>query len=459
MKVPIPLLLAAFAFFTLACGGKGTEEKGSVKAGKPRSKLVSVTPTKSHPAPAPLPIAPMHAGRVPQVDAVRDAAAGYRPAPAEYGEPDWDHVRLIVAEHLALAGRDLSRQSASRGDWKECARRYLEAASSVESVPLTKPAVTPVRDVLLAGLRRDAAVCDALASGRPPATSAGFTGFRSRYFGLVQRAEHGDDVRDAAESIGQELDAATAGSLAEEAPPASAAPAAQALWLARRWDDTVDPLVVSEPWGPWTVDERPRQIRGLRVAIDALAAGESTGLHLRPAAALARQATDWSTEEFVRTPLADAWGDVGGFAIPHAIRRLQESAAEAEARAAGLKPLLERWPTTREGELPRAVAGAITRYQALPEGLRYFYTLSVQNAAVRQLARDGHFLLAAEIVASQRPARALDWYAPDRAAVILALEGRLRVLAADKEAEARLRASIAESRAFLAFIDRCQAPP
>lgn len=452
MKVPLPILAAALLGLGLACGGNGDADKGTTKAEKSNTKAEAKTPPKSWPTPAPLPIPPLQGGRVPQVVASRDAATSHRPTPTEYGEPTWDHVRLIVAEHLALTGRDLARQSASRGDWKECAKRYLEAATTVAAVPLANAAVTPVREVLVAGLRRDAALCDSLATARPPVDSLGFTGFRARYFHLVQRAEHGDDVRDAAESLGRELDAAADGSLAEEAPKASAAPAVQALWLARRWDDSVDPLVISEPWGAWTVAERPRQIRGLRVAIDALASGESTGLYLRPAAALSRQATNWSTAEFVRAPLPDAWGDVGGFAVPHVVRRLEESEAEARARATGLEPLLERWPTTREGELPRAVAGAVASYETLPEGLRYSYTLSVQNAAVRQLARDGHFLLAAEIVSKQAPPRTLDWYAPDRAAVILGLEGRLRVLAADKDAEGRLRAAIAESQAFLAFI-------
>lgn len=453
MKPPLLVLVAALGFFTLACGGKGGAAKGEGKSAKPVAKVETPAPKKGWPAPAPLPIPPLQGGRVPQADARRDAAASYRSTPAEYGEPDWDHVRLIVVEHLALAGRDLARQSASRGDWKECSKRYGEAAGAVEAVPLGNAAVTPVRDVLLAGLRRDAALCDALANARPPADSPGLTGFRARYFRLVQRAEHGEDVRDAAESLGRELDVAGERALADTAPKPSEAPATQALWLARRWDDTVDPLVVSEPWGPWTVAERPRQVRGLRVAMDALAAGESTGLYLRPAAALARQETSWSAAEFTRTPLADAWGDVGGFAMPHVVPRLEESAAEAKARAAALEPLLERWPTTREGELPRAVAGAVSRYAVLPEGLRYAYTLSLQNAAIRQLARDGQFLLAAEIVAGQLPLRGLDWYAPDRAAVVLGLEGRLRVLAADKDAEKRLRAAITESQAFLAFVN------
>lgn len=422
-------------------------------APKPKAEpKVAAAEKPAPPLPA-LPIAAVQGGRISADDPAWAAADGYRHTAAEYREPDWDHVRLHAVEHLAITGRDLARMHASRREWADCAREYAAAAAAVTAVPLADPAVTPVRDVLAAGLTRDAALCDALAKGTPPAAPTdGLAGFRSRYFALAQRAAKGEDVRGAARDLGVELHNSATTTLVSPPPAASDAPAAQALWLARAWDDTVDPVAVTEPWGAWTVEERPRQIAGLQQAIEAMVGGETRGLELRPAAAVAPQPVRWDAASFAPIPLFDAWVDLGGFAAPHVVPQV-DLPADHEAQ---LDALVPRWGSMREGEVVRALRLSLADLKGRSESERYFGTLQLQNGVVRNLARGGHYHEVLEVLADESPPRGMDWFAPDRSAVLLGLEGRLRLLSGDAAAEEKLRAAMAESQSFLTFIAMCE---
>jgi hypothetical protein len=363
-------------------------------------------------------------------------------------------VRGVVVTHLAITGRDLARQAGVRGDWKTCAEAYGKAATEVRAVPLTETDVLTFREALAAQLDRDQALCAALERGEaPPDPGTGLMSWRARTYALGLRAAAGEDVRRNAADLAEGLKAAARAGFAPPPPTASASPAEKALWLAQAWGDTVDPLVMTDPWGPWTLDEPRRQAAGLVVALEAMAAGETKSLHVRPAVSLRRQPAAWTATEFSRIPLRDAWGDVGGFAMPHVIAQVDLDGAALRATNG---PLALRWGTMREGEVPRAVRGAVARLDTHPEGVRWFEGMALQNAAVRQLARQGHFLEALDVLREQSPPRGLDWFCPDRAAVLLGLEGRLRMVSGDHEAARKLKEALSESRSFLTFIAMCE---
>ncbi len=410
---------------------------------------VEAKPVVPPPPPEPLAIPAVSGGRVGRDDPAWVAADSYRLSPAEYGQPDWDHVRLAAVSHIAISGRDLARNDAARGDFKECATAYLAAAGRVRAVPLSGATVTPVRDVLASGLERDGALCAALATRTvPAATGPSLSAMRLRYYALALRAEKGEDVREGARTLSAGV--AAAAQSFDSAPGASAAPAEKALWLARAWDDTVDPLVVTEAWGAWTPAERRRQMEGLSAALTAIGSGETKGLFHRPAAALVPQRVAWTADEFAGIALPDPWVDVGGFGAP--VVTPQPEYADAAAFRALAERLAVRWGTLREGEVPRAVRSEVAKLGDRPEGERYYQALALQNGAIRQLSRRGHFFEALLVLLEQSPPSGLDWFAPDRQGALIGLEGRLRLLSGDKDATKRLHAAMTESESFLAFV-------
>jgi hypothetical protein len=446
-------LFRSCLFVALACRAPA---EGQAPANPP--PVATATPTKPT-APAPpngpeLPIAAAAGGRFAADDATWTAADSFRRTPREYGEPSWDHVRGRVVAHLAITGRDLARRSGARGDWEACAATYTAAAADTRGVPLADAEVAEFRDLLAADLDRDAALCAALAAGKaPPEVGGGLAMWRARTLALGQRAAGGEDVRSEASRFAAALKAQASEGFSPPPPAASAGPAEKTMWLARAWGDTVDPLVMTDPWGPWTLAEPRRQAAGLVATLDAMAGGETKSLHMRPAASLRQEATDWTGAEFSRPALRDAWGDVGGFAMPHLLPQLEIDAA---AWSATNQTLAARWSTMREGEVPRAVRGAVARLEGHAEGIRWFEAQALQNAAIRQLARQGHFLEALDVLREQSPARGIDWFCPDRAGVLLGLEGRLRLVSGDQQAERKLREARSESHAFLTFIAMCQ---
>lgn len=447
----LPLCLATVLVLVLAPGCK---RKKKAVVPPPKAQVVEVKPP---PTPDPLPFPAYSRGTVPADDPAWLTANGYRHSPVEYGEPDWDHVRMHAVLHLSLAGRDRARARASAGDWDKCAELYQDAQQRVVAVPLANPAVVPIRDVLAEGLGRDAALCKAMADNEPPVVplTGGLAMFRARYFGLYVRSEKGNDVRRAASTLSAELATASGegGSLVLTPVTDEKDTAKQALWLAQAWSDTVDPVAITEPWGGWSVGERPRQVRALRSAVGSVAAGETKRLHMLPAASVAPQAVSWSVAEFASVPLADSYIDVGGFAAPHAVPQLSVQDDDDPGWKSWVQSRVDRLSAMRSGEVPRTVRSATSELLERSEGSRYFNILGFQNAAVRQLARQGHYAEAIEVLRMQMPVAGLDWYAADRSAVLLGLEGRLLVVSGNDKGDAKLAAAMAESEAFLAFVD------
>jgi hypothetical protein len=105
--------------------------------------------------------------------------------------------------------------------------------------------------------------------------------------------------------------------------------------------------------------------------------------------------------------------------------------------------------------VPRTVRAASAELAVRPEPSRYFNIVALQNGAIRQLARGAHHAQALEVLRTQSPTQGIDWFMPDRTAVLYGLEGRLLALSGAQGAERRLDQAMAESRAFLAFIDMC----
>ena len=421
---------------------------------KPAAKGAEAPAPRAPDPDAALPIPAAAGGRFAADDPTWASADSFRRTPREYGQPSWDHVRGAVAAHLALTGRDLARHFGARGEWKACAEAYTAAAADVRGVPLTDAEVIAVRDLLAADLDRDAGLCSALAANAPPVeTGTGLAAWRARVLAVGLRSTAGEDVRREAAAMSQALKAQASAGFSPPPPATSASPAEKQLWLARAWGDTVDPLVVTDPWGPWTLEEPRRQAAALGATLDAIAAGETKSLHLRPAASLRPQPTAWTDEEFSRVALRDSWGDVGGFAMPHVVAQVDlDAAAWTTTNGA----LAARWGKMREGEVPRAVRGAVARLEEHPEGARWFEAMALQNGAIRQLARQGHYLEALDVLREQSPPRGIDWFCPDRAAVLLGLEARLRLVSGDREAARKLREARSESLAFLTFVAMCE---
>ncbi len=444
-----PWLLAAVMTLGAGCERKPTPPPKEMKV----AEKAPVPP----PPPAKLPVEAVWGGTVPADDPRWNALDGYRHSPAEYGEPDWDHVRMHALVHVSLAGRDRARARAAASDFDACAERYRAAEAVLRAATLANPAVTPVRDVLADGLARDAALCDALHRDMPPVVpaSGGLEMYRARFLGLYVRAEKGQDVRRAASTLSDELARAAgkSGTLPWQAPEGERDPAKLSLALAQVWVDTVDPIAITEPWGAWSVRERPRQIAALRDAVAAAASGNTKRLHVLPATLLEPELPAWTVDEFALTPVPDAAYDMLGFAAPHVVPRLTIGAADDPEWRAWLENKLRVYAQMRSGEVPRAVKSAVADLADQPGGSRYFNIIGFQDAAIRQLARGGHYREAREVVKAQMPLRGLDWYMPDRGAVLLAIDGRLAVLSGDPQGEKRLAAAIEESKAFLAFID------
>ncbi|MFZ5481404.1 MAG: hypothetical protein ACOZNI_31880 [Myxococcota bacterium] len=137
-------------------------------------------------------------------------------SPGEYGEKDWDDVRMRVVQHLATIGRDRARVKAARQDWAGCATTYREAAAEVRAIDTSPGVGVPIRDTLARALERDAEVC-AKGAGEarpaaPPVDLAAFDSFEDRHLLRVK--------------------------------------------LVEAWAETVDPLRPTDPWGYW--GEPPR---------------------------------------------------------------------------------------------------------------------------------------------------------------------------------------------------------
>jgi hypothetical protein len=390
---------------------------------------------------------------------VWDSLHGLLDHPQEYGEATWDDVRMRVVGHLAVLGRDQARLAAMQGDWAGCAARYTESAAKLEGVPVSGEIGPPIRAALVAAAKRDAGLCDALARGTPPAPATGtIAPLRARWVDLVVRAAHGEAVKPLAAALAADARAVAAPpGLDLDAFADFEARHKLRVKLVEAWADAVSPFTPTEPFDYWTAQEVVRQAAGLATAAAAAEAGTApvaTAMDTIPPA----RRLPYSAAELGSLVTGDSTVDTLGFAGPKAIGSLARLGADDPEHLPWLTATAAELEAAAPAEVPAKVAARAAELDRFPGGIRYYAIKQLRNTAVRHLARDGHYAEALAIVATDRPLHNQDWACPDRAAILTAIEARLRVLAHDPAAAATLTAGLGEADAFLAHVAEAEAP-
>jgi hypothetical protein len=357
-----------------------------------------------------------------------------------YGEHGWEGVRMRVAGHLAVAGRDRARLAATQGDFAACRLRYLALDADLAAIPLPEDDWS---GQILAALRqaaqRDAEVCGALAEGAPVPASEGLAGLRARALsgetGLDEALEAFSSARsDLAIDDFEDFDDRHR----------------LRVRLFEAYLDSVDPLGFSEPWGYWT---------GEQVVVQAQAIRRTQGQPLQ-ASAVAVQlqgASDFTVEGLGWLPTGDSLIDVGAQPGPKAIGTLMKLGLDDSDHAAWLATVERSLDEAPSAEIPALVAGHVETLEAYGHGSRFYNIKQLRNEAVRQLSIRGDHDQALLVLEANWPLHNQDWACPNREGILLALKGRLQALAGMAEADATLQASQQAARDFLANIDKAEA--
>lgn len=394
---------------------------------------------------------------IPVDDPLWSQLNGLLAEPHGYGEANWDDVRMRVAGHLAVLGRDRARLAVAREDWAGCAAAYTDSATRLDALKLSGSTGPPIRTALATAARRDAALCGALAGGPPPGVPGGTVApLRARWVGLVVRARAGERVIEEAEAL--------AADAAKVQPPSGLDLDAFADFEARHllrvrlveaWADAVSPFSPTEPFDYWTAAEVPRQAAGLATAAAALAAGKT--LDPRAADTLPpAEAPPWTADELGSLVTGDSLVDTLGFAGPRAIGTLAKLGNKDPEHRPWLEETAAALQAAPPATVPALVAERAAQLDAKPGGIRYYAIKQLRNAAVRHLAREGHYAEALTVLAGNQPLHAQDWACPDRAAILIAMQGRLELLAGLPTTGATLDRGLAEADSFLAHVARME---
>ncbi|MFH1464021.1 MAG: hypothetical protein ABIO70_06530 [Pseudomonadota bacterium] len=411
-------------------------------------------------------------------------AGGFVADPHWYGEHDWAAVRMRVAGHMAAAGRDLARLRASRGDYAGAAQAYADLAATLDAIPAPQEGIAAeIEGLLEDAARRDAALCAALAGGAPMPAAAGLARQRIRLLDLERSHAAGEDVAAGAQALQADLGSylTLRGDLDLDAFRDFDDRHRLRVLLVQAALDAQDPLGLNERWGYWEPSEIRRQALILGLAAgelggdpwDARLAGALEGTVpppgpdplLRPseiAAALRDpdQRPGFGPEELGRLPTGDSLVDVAAFPGPRAIGRLERRGLEDPEHLA--------WLTAQADALNAALADnpgealALGREAAAwldqdPHDSRYYNVKQLRNALVRQLALAGQHDLALVALDDAWPLHNQDWACPNRAGILMAIQGRLQAEAGNPQAEATLEAAMRESRDFLRQVDEAEA--
>ncbi|RME26087.1 MAG: hypothetical protein D6798_07345 [Deltaproteobacteria bacterium] len=418
-------------------------------------------------------------------------AGGFVPDFGWYGEHSWADVRMRVAGHIYVAGRDLARLHASGGDLAGCADAYDDLRARLEAIPTPGAGVAhDIHALLVSAATRDAALCRSLARGTPPAADGDdLATLRARLLGLALRHDGGEVVDADAARIRRALRP-----FLEPRPDLD-------LDTFRDVDDrhrlrvalfqaalsAEDPLSVVEPWGYWEPAELQRTAIVLGLTAQALCTegcedwSPEAGRLLAGDAATGQGGLDgpawtWPSQLAAELPRKDAVADFTVEGLGHLPTgdSLIDVAAEPGPRAIGTlerlgldDPVHRAWLGQQERRLdaalaedPAAIPGIVremtARIDAMGHGSRYYNIKQIRNEAVRQLAAAGHPSLARTVLADNWPLHAQDWACPNREAILRAIDGRLLLAAGDPTAEARLQASLSASAEFLDLVDRAE---
>ncbi len=466
---------ALFLLFS-ACGtepsageaGKGDHGGHGPRAGGPGGPRGPGGPGPGGPGgPGGAPGGPGGAGgdlALPVDNPVWDSLHGLLDHPQEYGEASWDDVRMRVVGHAAVLGRDQARLAAMSGDWGGCAKAYADSAAKLESIQVSGDVGEPIRAALVAAAHRDAGLCDALAKGTAPAlpTTGTVAPLRARWVALVVRgATHTahDDVRSDAAKLAADARAVVAptgldldafGSFEERHK--------LRVKLVEAWADAVSPFTPTEPFDYWTAQEVVRQAAGIATAAAAVESGTA------PAATAAdalppSPKLPYSAAELGSLVTGDSTVDTLGFAGPRAIGSLSRLGVDDSEHKPWLDATAAALEAAAPPDVPTKVAAFTAELDRFPGGIRYYAIKQLKNTAVRHLARDGHYTEALAILSTNLPLHNQDWACPDRAAILAAIEARLRVLAHDPAAAATITRGLGEIDTFLAHAAEAEAKP
>lgn len=404
-----------------------------------------------------------------------------------YGEKSWDDVRMRIAGHLGVIGRDRARLAAARGDLRGAAAAYTELAETLASFPTPPPGpAAEIHALLLAAARRDAALCAALDRGEAPAAGDGLAGLRARVLALALQPTPSPEAAAEARAVREALLAYVPLDPTLDLDDFKDFDDRHALRvrLFAAALDAVDPLGHTDPWGYWEAAERRRQALTLYAAAGALAAlpeaqddPKRLGEHLRGAApaldatprlrwptafaaAWTHPSPGFTAEGLGGLPTGDTLIDVAAQPGPRAIGSLSRLGLDDPAHRAALeaeaKALNEALGADPEAALARLDAW-VSRLDAYGHGSRYYNIKQARNEAVRRLASAGHPRLALTALRQSWPLHHQDWACPNREGILRAIEARLLVLADDPDAAAALQTAWSASLDFLRRVDEAEA--
>lgn len=359
---------------------------------------------------------------------------GFVASPQWYGEHDWEGVHMRTLGHIAVIRRDRARFLAESGDLKAAASEYQGLAEELALVALReqKPP-DEIRDLLVAAAQRDAALCAALAEGRPiPTDFPGLYGMRMRYLELAGRQAAGQDVRSDAQVLAEDLRPYThpPNDLAIDDFKDFDARHALRVRLFAAALDAQDPLHLNEPWGYWTAEEAALQGMALALAARALAEGEArSGAAVDWPNALVsgrREAQVFTVEGLGWLPTGDSLIDVGAQPGPKAIGSLQKwGLDDAEHRARLERVAAELNAETDPDKVLAGLRALVSELDAGTHGSRFYNVKQVRNEGVRVLASQGHPAQALALLDDNLPLHHQDWACPNREGILLALRARL----------------------------------
>ncbi|MBM4368598.1 MAG: hypothetical protein FJ102_20465, partial [Deltaproteobacteria bacterium] len=354
----------------------------------------------------------------------------------QYGEANWDDVRMRVVGQLGFIHRDLARARAMAGDWSGCARAYTDAGADIDAVVARGAVGEPIKAAVVKGMRRDAALCVALAEQKAPSTAEGTV---ATLWAAKVAAELGQpwlveppalvdiDPDDFKDFEGRHR---------------------LRVRLVEAYTDAVDPFFPSEAWGYWDPRSREGTVNALLGPAKLAAASRQVADH-PPVALDAHQLGD--------LPTGDALVDVASWPGPRAIGSLSVRDVADPEHGAWLAAEAERLLAAPDFVV--ALHDTLAYLDKHEAGSRYYNVKQARNAGVRYLASRGRFAEADALVAESWPLHGQDWACPNREGILLAIRGRLQLRAGAPEAEATLRKALEKSHEFLAHTTAIEGAP
>jgi hypothetical protein len=391
-----------------------------------------------------------------------------------YGERSWADVRMRVVGHIATVARDRSRWYAGRGEFKRAAAIQTAAAKQIRGVDTGESENAAQMSKLWGdAAERDATLLADMAAG---ALSAAILERPGRVFparvAMVQLALRGESAPTADKTRW----AAAVEALKAQPPPADLdlddfadfdARHRLRVRLLTAYIDAVDPVGYSEPWGYWDGAVLQDTAESVAKAGEILSGQDwwKAGLRGPPytwASKISKKKHKplFSLIDLGGMPTGDSLIDVAGEPGPKSIGKLERLGMNDAVHVAWLHEYVRALNEDLEGDVAAVVEDIDTMVSALDiytHGSRYYNIKQVRNAGVRQLARAGRPDLALRVLRGHRPLHHQDWACPNRAGILLAIEGRLLAVSEAKEAPKVLRQAADAATAFLADVDRVAA--